>query len=152
MTTVYFDDIRVGDQSQYVRTVTQSDIDAFARVSGDNNPVHLSENFAKATAFGGIIAHGMLTASYISTVLGTQYPGQGTIFIGLDALSFRGPVRPGDTITTTLTVAEKHATKPVVTFDCQCVNQNGDTVLTARAIVRAPQSPSARANPTPPRR
>lgn len=138
MSSVYFDDIRVGDQSSYVRTVTQQDIDDFARVSGDNNPVHLSESFAKASAFGGIIAHGMLTASYISTVLGTQYPGQGTIFLGLDQMVFRAPVRPGDAITTTLTVAEKHASKPVVTFDCACVNQNGETVLTARAVVKAP--------------
>lgn len=135
---VTFDEINIGDTSSYNRTVTQSDIKGFADVSGDDNPIHLSEEFAKQTQFGSTIAHGMLTASYISTILGTQYPGQGTIFMGINNLRFLGAVKPGDTLTTTLTVASKHASKPVVTFDCETVNQNGNRVLTAEATVKAP--------------
>lgn len=138
MSNIPFNQINIGDQADYTRTVTQSDINAFAQASGDNNPVHLSAAFAQSTQFGGIIAHGMLTASYISTVLGTQYPGQGTIFLGLNDVKFLAPVKPGDTITTTLTVKEKHASKPVVKFDCACTNQNGAKVLSAEAVVLAP--------------
>lgn len=140
MKTVGFKDIRVGDNARFTKTVTQADIDAFAKVSGDHNPVHLSEEFAKTTPFGGIVAHGMLAVSYISTVLGTEYPGAGSIFMGLNNVQFLGPVRPGDTITTTVTVTEKHATKPVIKFACACVNQNGATVVKADAIVRAPDA------------
>lgn len=143
MKTVPFDTIRVGDRAHMTRTVTQADINAFAAVSGDHNPVHLSEDFAKATQFGGIIAHGMLAVSYISTVLGTDYPGAGSIFMGMNNLQFTGPVRPGDTITTTVTVTEKHATKPIVKFACACVNQRGETVVKAEAVVRAPTAPPA---------
>lgn len=138
MTNVTFNEINIGDTETYTRQVTQQDVNGFANVSGDDNPVHLSKEFAESTQFGERIAHGMLTASYISTVLGTKYPGQGTIFMGLDKLKFLAPVKPGDTITTTVTVKTKHASKPIVSFDCECVNQNGDTVLTAEATVLAP--------------
>lgn len=138
MGNITFDEIRIGDYDSYVRTVTQQDINRFAMATGDENPVHLSEEFAKSTQFGGIIAHGMLTASYISTVLGTQYPGQGTIFLGLNDMKFKAPVKPGDTITTTVTVSDKHPGKPVVTFDCACTNQDGHEVLSAKAVVLAP--------------
>lgn len=138
MGNVTFNEINIADRANYVRAVTQQDIDGFAAVTGDNNPVHLSDTFAKSTMFGGIIAHGMLTASYISTVLGTIYPGQGSIFMGLNDVKFLGPVKPGDVITATVTVKTKHDSKPIVTFDCECTNQNGDTVLTAEAVVRAP--------------
>lgn len=140
MKTVIYNDIRVGDKSSRINTVTQADINAFAAVSGDRNPVHLSEEFAKTTQFGGTIAHGMLAVSYISTVLGTQYPGPGSIFMGMNNVQFLGPVRPGDTVTTTVTVAEKHPTKPVIKFTCECVNQNGQVVVKADAVVRAPLS------------
>lgn len=138
MKSVIYNDIRVGDKASRTKTVTQKDINDFAAVSGDHNPVHLSEEFAKSTQFGGIIAHGMLAVSYISTVLGTEYPGAGSIFMGLNNVQFLGPVRPGDDITTTVTVAEKHPTKPVIKFTCECVNQNGQTVVKAEAVVRAP--------------
>jgi acyl dehydratase len=141
--TVPFSQIKIGDQSAYTTTVTKEDIRDFARISGDNNPVHLSEEFARATVFGGIIAHGMLAASYISTVLGTQYPGPGTIFLGLNAVNFLSPVRPGDDITTTVTVTQKHPTKPIVTLSCACTNQQGQTVLTAEAVVKAPTNAPA---------
>lgn len=138
MRSVNFNDIRVGDKGRITRTVTQNDINDFARVSGDNNPVHLSAEFARSTQFGGIIAHGMLAVSYISTALGTELPGAGSIFMGMNNLTFTAPVRPGDTITTTVTVTEKHATKPIVKFACECVNQHGETVVRAEAVVRAP--------------
>lgn len=138
MQNTIFSAINIGDRSSYTKTVTQVDIAAFAGASGDTNPVHLSEEFAKSSQFGGIIAHGMLTASFISTVLGTQYPGPGTIFLGLNNLKFLGPVRPGDTITTTVTVTEKHAAKPVVKLECECVNQKGEKVVTAEAVILAP--------------
>ena len=138
MSNVTFNEINIGDTSSYSRVVTQADINNFAQVTGDKNPVHLSKEFAKTTQFGSTIAHGMLTASYISTVLGTQYPGQGTIFLGLDNIKFKAPVKPGDTITTTLTVKTKHDSKPIVTFECESINQNGDSILTAEATVRAP--------------
>jgi acyl dehydratase len=140
MKSVSFNDIRVGDKGSITRTVTQNDINDFARVSGDHNPVHLSEDFARATQFGGIIAHGMLAVSYISTALGTELPGAGSIFMGMNNLSFTAPVRPGDTITTTVTVTEKHASKPIVKFACACINQRGETVVKAEAVVRAPLS------------
>jgi len=148
MKNVVFNDINVGDKATYIKTVTQQDIAAFAGASGDTNPVHLSEEFAKSTQFGGIIAHGMLTASFISTVLGTQFPGSGSIFLGLNNLKFLEAVRPGDTITTTVTVTEKHPTKPVVKFSCECVNQHGKKVITAEAVVLAPTK-SAGAQPQP---
>ena len=138
MKTVIYNDIRVGDRSSQTKIVTRADIAAFAAVSGDHNPVHLSEEFAKTTQFGGVIAHGMLAVSYISTVLGTQYPGPGSIFMGLNNVQFTAPVRPGDEITTTVTVTEKHATKPIIKFVCECVNQNGQVVVKAEAVVRAP--------------
>jgi acyl dehydratase len=138
MKTVIYNDIRVGDKSSQTKIVTRGDIAAFAAVSGDHNPVHLSDEFAKTTQFGGVIAHGMLAVSYISTVLGTQYPGPGSIFMGLNNVQFTAPVRPGDEITTTVTVTEKHASKPIIKFACECVNQNGQVVVKAEAVVRAP--------------
>lgn len=149
MPNVTFDEIKIGDQVAYTKTVTLQDIEAFAKVTGDNNPVHLSEEFAKSTPFGGRIAHGMLTASYISTVLGTQYPGQGSIFMGMNDMKFMAPVRPGDTITTTATVTSKHPTKPVVKFDCACVNQDGVTVVKAEAVVLAPVQKAGDPQPAP---
>ena len=149
MQNITFDEIKIGDQSSYTKTVTLQDIQDFAKVTGDNNPVHLSEEFAKNTPFGGRIAHGMLTLSYISTVLGTQYPGQGSIFMGLNDVKLTAPVRPGDTITTTATVKHKHDTKPVVKFDCACVNQDGVTVVKAEAVVLAPVQKFGNPQPAP---
>lgn len=147
MKTVTFNEIKIGDRASQTRTITQADINAFAAVSGDHNPVHLSEDFAKATMFGGIIAHGMLAVSYISTILGTEYPGNGSIFMGMNNLQFLAPVRPGDTITTTVIVMEKHATKPIVKFACECVNQDGTVVVKADATIRAPVSRPAAPQP-----
>ena len=99
----YIEDLEPGMTATYAREVTAADIEQFAAVSGDDNPVHLDEAYAAATSFGGRIAHGMLTASYISTVIGTRLPGPGTIYIG-QTLRFRAPVRIGQTVEACITV------------------------------------------------
>ena len=120
------DDLSPGMSANFVKTVTERDIALFGEVSGDTNPVHFDETFASATPFKGRIAHGVLTASYISTVLGMQMPGPGTIFLRLD-IRFKAPVRIGDTVTTTCTVREILAERRRVVFGCVCTV--GDTVV-----------------------
>ena len=132
-----FDELAVGDAAQIVRTVTLSDIELFANVSGDVNPAHLDRGYAEGTMFHGVIAHGMLGGSLFSTVLGTLLPGPGTIYLGQD-LRFRRPVKPGDTLTAKVTVREKHPDKNRVVLDCQCTNQNGADVISGTADVIAP--------------
>jgi phosphotransacetylase/acyl dehydratase len=133
-----FDEISVGDKASLSRTLTIDDIELFAVMSGDINPAHLDEEYAKASMFHRLIGHGMWGASLISTVLGTRLPGPGTIYLAQD-LRFRRPVGIGDTITVTLTVHEKFADKGRVIFDCRCVNQGGQEVITGQAEVIAPQ-------------
>ena len=147
MPSVTFDEINIGDQHKSRRIITRSDIAAFAAVSGDDNPIHLSDAFAQAAQFGGIIAHGMLVASSISKSLGTELPGYGTTFLGLNNLKFLKPVSPGDEITTTITVTKKHDSKPIVWFDCALSNQNGEPVITAEAVVKAPVVKAVMATP-----
>ena len=95
MQRLFFEDLSVGQTATMTRTVSEADITVFAAVSGDNNPVHLDEAFAQTTLFKGRIAHGMLSAAYISAVIGTQLPGPGAIYLS-QAMKFRRPVRPGD--------------------------------------------------------
>ncbi|VTZ50327.1 Phosphate butyryltransferase [Methylocella tundrae] len=132
-----FDELAVGDSASLSHTVTQQDIDLFAVVSGDVNPAHMDPAYAKTDMFHRIIAHGMLGASLISTVLGTELPGPGTIYLGQD-LRFLRPVSIGDTITTSVTVAERHPEKGNLVLDCRCLNQNGELVISGVAHVRAP--------------
>ena len=132
-----FDEIEIGERASLSRTVTQQDIDLFAVVSGDVNPAHLDPAYAQTDMFHKIIAHGMLGAGLISSVLGTKLPGPGTIYLGQD-LKFLRPVSIGDTITATLTVKEKHPEKADLVLDCRCTNQNGDVVIEGTAYVRAP--------------
>jgi 3-hydroxybutyryl-CoA dehydratase len=113
------EDLTVGQSAESTKTVTQKDIEMFAEVSGDHNPVHLDAAFAAATPFKGIIAHGMLSASFISAILGTTLPGQGTIYMGQN-LRFLAPVRPGDTVRTVITVKEIHLEKRRVICQTQC--------------------------------
>lgn len=101
----YIEDLSVGLSASFSRTVTEADIVMFAGVSGDTNPVHINEEYAKRTFFKGRIAHGMLGAAYISTVLGTRLPGPGAVYIGQN-LKFKAPIRAGDTVTARVTVAE----------------------------------------------
>jgi phosphotransacetylase/acyl dehydratase len=132
-----FDEIGIGDTAQIVRTVTQSDIEVFANVSGDVNPAHLDRGYAEGTMFHGVIAHGMLGGSLFSTVLGTLLPGPGTIYLGQD-LRFRRPVKPNDTLTARVTVREKYIAKHRVVLDCVCINQDGAEVIGGSAEVMAP--------------
>lgn len=132
-----FDEMEIGEHASLSRTVTQQDIDLFAVVSGDVNPVHLDPAYAQTDMFHKIIAQGMLGAGLISNVLGTKLPGPGTIYLGQD-LRFLRPVSIGDTITATLTVQEKRPDKSEVVLDCRCANQNGDAVIEGTAYVRAP--------------
>lgn len=132
-----FDEIKIGDTAHLVRTLKAEDIQLFAAMSGDVNPAHVDPEYAKNTHFHGIIAHGMWGGALISTVLGTEYPGPGTIYLG-QSLDFLKPVHIGDTIDVRLTVATKDEHKHHVTFDCCCTNQHGDPVITGRALVLAP--------------
>ena len=129
-------DLHVGQSATLTRTVTAADIAQFAAVTGDANPVHLDEAYARTTPFGGRIAHGMLSAAFISAVLGMQLPGPGTIYLS-QTLKFRAPVRPGDTVQTTVTVRELIADKNRVVLDAVCAV--GElVVLQGEAVVLAP--------------
>ncbi len=123
---LFLEDMMVGMTAIYAKTVTEADIVMFAGVSGDTNPVHLDAHFADQTAFKGRIAHGMLSASFISTVLGTRLPGPGCIYLS-QSLKFRAPVRTGDTVTARVTVTNVDPDKKRVAFDTVCTV--GDTVV-----------------------
>src|ERR1700753_4262671 len=117
--TYYIDDLKPGMSESFTKTVTESDIQKFGEVSGDMNPVHFDEEYARKTIFRGRIAHGMITLSYISKVLGMQIPGPGTIFMGATT-RFQAPVRIGDTVVTTCTVKEVEAGERRVRCACVC--------------------------------
>ncbi|HEU4711060.1 MAG TPA: MaoC family dehydratase [Pyrinomonadaceae bacterium] len=126
--------LNVGDTAEITRTIAESDIDAFADVTGDRNPVHLDDEFAKNTRFGRRIAHGMLTASLISSVLANQLPGEGSVYLG-QTLQFVMPVFPGDEVTARVTVIEVRENRPIVKLETLCVNQRGETVIRGEATV-----------------
>jgi len=137
----YIDDLKPGMSESFTKTVSERDVQLFGEVSGDVNPVHFDEAFAKTTIFKGRIAHGVLTASYISTVLGMKMPGPGTIFMSL-LTRFKAPVRIGDTVTTVCTVRDVVTEKRRVTFDCVC--KVGEmVVIEGEALVMAPARPAA---------
>ena len=137
----YIDDLKPGMSETFSKTVTERDIELFGEVSGDVNPVHFDEKFAATTPFKTRIAHGVLSASYISTVFGMKMPGPGTIFMSLST-RFKAPVHIGDTVTATCTVREVNAEKRRVTFDC--VAKVGDTVVVeGDAMVMPPARPKA---------
>jgi len=115
----FLEDLETGMESVYAKTVTDSDIIMFADVSGDTNPVHLDEAFAKMTPFGERIAHGMLSASFISTVFGTQMPGPGCIYLS-QSLRFKAPVKIGDRVEARVCIKEIVADKRRVIFDTTC--------------------------------
>lgn len=132
----YFEDLTVGQSDEYSRTISESDILIFAGVSGDTNPVHLNHEFASETMFEGCIAHGLLTASYISTVIGTKMPGPGCIYVG-QTLKFKGPVKAGDTVVARATIVEKIDEKKFVKIQTQCLV--GDkVVLDGEATIMVP--------------
>ena len=132
-----FAEICVGDSASLVRLVTERDIQLFAAVSGDVNPAHVDALYAKTSHFREIIAHGMLGGSLISTVLGTQLPGPGTIYLG-QTLKFLKPVHIGDALTVTVRVTSLEAVHRHVLLDTRCVDQDGDVVIEGEAKVIAP--------------
>ncbi len=125
---------RVGDSAQFTRMVRAEDIERYAEITGDRNPVHLDEEYARTTRFGRRVAHGMLTAGYISSVLGTEMPGPGTIYLG-QSLRFLTPVYPGDTITATARIERYDAERGRMTLSTVCTNSEGQQVLTGEAEV-----------------
>ncbi|WP_291010270.1 bifunctional enoyl-CoA hydratase/phosphate acetyltransferase [Hydrogenophaga sp.] len=132
-----FDELSIGQSGQLVRKLKPSDIEAFAAVSGDVNPAHLNADYANASMFHGLIAHGMWGGALISALLGTQFPGPGTIYLE-QVLHFSKPVRIGDTLTVLATVSAKDAEKNRIELDCQVLNQRGERVLHGLARVIAP--------------
>lgn len=132
-----FDELTVGESASLKRTLTREDIELFAVMSGDVNPAHVDVDYAKNDMFHKIIGHGMWGASLISTVLGTELPGPGTIYLD-QTLKFEHPVAVGDTVTVTLMIQSKDAEKNVVILNCLCVNQIGKTVISGIATVIAP--------------
>jgi phosphate acetyltransferase len=135
---ITYDELEVGQSASLSRTLTRTDIALFARVSGDINPAHLDDDYARNERFNGVVAHGMWTGALISTVLGTRLPGPGTIYVDQD-LRFTRPVRLGDTVAVTLTVREKpQGEAPRVILGCLGVRQDGATVMEGQATVLAP--------------
>jgi 3-hydroxybutyryl-CoA dehydratase len=128
-----FDELTVGRTAEFAKTITEADVILFAGVTGDFNPVHVDAVAASKTRFGGRIAHGMLSAGLISAAIGNQLPGPGSIYLG-QTLKFTLPVKIGDTVTATVTVAEV-LTKRRVKLATVCRNQNGETVIEGEATV-----------------
>ena len=138
MKGITISEMKAGDSASFTKTVSEHDVYTYAGVSGDFNPAHVNEVEAQKGMFGKRIAHGMLSAGFISTVLGTQLPGPGTIYMGQE-LRFTKPVFFGDTITATVTVAELIPEKNRAILDTVCTNQNGDVVIKGKATVMPPK-------------
>jgi 3-hydroxybutyryl-CoA dehydratase len=135
----YLEDLKVGMSASFGKTVTEADIMAFAGVSGDTNPVHLHQGFAEQTMFKGRVAHGMLSASFISTILGTKLPGPGCIYVSQN-IQFKAPVRIGDTVTAIATIIEMVPEKRRVKMKTVCMV--GDkTVVDGEAVALVPNRP-----------
>jgi len=132
-----FDEIEVGRSASLSRTLSFRDIELFAVMSGDVNPAHVDPAFAKDDMFHKLIAHGMWGGALISTVLGTELPGPGTIYLG-QTLRFHRPVAIGDTVTVSVTASAKDAARRRIQFACRAVNQKGETVIDGTADVLAP--------------
>jgi phosphate acetyltransferase len=123
-----------GDTASLSKTISQDEIDRFAELTGDENPVHVDESAAQKTRFGRRIAHGMWGASLVSAVLGTKLPGPGTIYLS-QTIKFSAPVYPGDSVTATVKVVKVREDKKIVTLETVCENQNGDLILSGEALV-----------------
>jgi 3-hydroxybutyryl-CoA dehydratase len=132
----FFEDLKVGMQATVSRTITETDLRNFSGVSGDTNPMHLNEEFARQTPFGGCIVHGMLTASLISAVIGTKLPGPGCVYMS-QTLRFLAPVRVGDTVYATGTVKELIAQKHRVVIDTKCYVRD-TMVIDGEALIKVP--------------
>ncbi|WP_420862795.1 MaoC family dehydratase [Algirhabdus cladophorae] len=134
--TICIEDIEIGMSRSLQKIITDRDIEMFAEVSTDHNPVHLDDDYANDTIFEGRIAHGMLTAGLISAVIGEQLPGHGTVYLG-QSLKFLAPVRPGDMVRAEVTVTDMDIAKRKVTMDTHC-EIDGKKVLKGEAVVLAP--------------
>jgi len=134
---LFFEDLSVGRSAELTRVVSAADIDSFAAVSGDNNPVHLDEAYARTTTFQTRIAHGMLSGAYISAVLGTQLPGPGAIYLSQN-LKFRRPVRIGDAVIARVVVQALDARRGHATFTTLC-QVDGRTVTEGEAVIMVPR-------------
>ena len=134
------EELQVGDTAKFSKTVSESDVYLFAGVTGDLNPAHVNEDYAKNTFFETRIAHGMLSAGFISAVIGTMLPGPGTVYMRQE-VRFLAPVRFGDTVTAVVEVAEIIADKKRVRLKTYCVNQENTTVVDGEALVSPPRAP-----------
>ncbi len=133
----YFEDLSEGMQASYTRTISEQDISQFAAVSGDDNPIHMDEAFAADSRFKKRIAHGMLSASFISTIVGTKLPGPGCLYVS-QALKFRAPVFIGDEVVTTATISDLNPRRGFVTLATTCTV--GDTdVIRGEAVMLVPK-------------
>jgi 3-hydroxybutyryl-CoA dehydratase len=141
MQGLFLEDLSVGQSAELVRTVAEADIVAFAEVTGDNNPVHLDADYAAGTSFGERIAHGMLSAGYISAVLGTTLPGPGAIYLS-QTLAFKRPVKIGAEVTARVTVTAIDEAKARVTLDTTCL-VGGKAVVGGEAVVMVPRKVAA---------
>ena len=130
-----FNDLKIGQTASIQKTYSAADVTAFAGISLDVNPIHMSDGYAKDTLFGKRIVHGILTSGLISAVLGNQLPGPGTIYLGQE-LKFMAPVYLGDDITATVEVVELRPDKKIVKLNTTCVNQDGKTVISGMATVK----------------
>lgn len=140
MTGKTIDQLKIGDAAEFAKTVTETDIYLYAGITGDFNPAHVNEAYAKNTFFKTRIAHGMLTAGFISAIIANQLPGPGTIYLNQD-LSFLAPVHIGDTITARVEILEIDPVKNRVRLKTACSNQDGVKVLEGFGLVSPPKAP-----------
>ena len=134
------DQLRAGDTAEFAKTISEADVYLFAGVTGDLNPAHINEEYARKTFFKTRIAHGMLLAGFVSTVIGNKLPGPGTIYVKQE-LDFLAPAHMGDTITARVEIKEIVTEKNRVILRTTCVNQDGTTVLDGEALVSPPKAP-----------
>jgi len=132
-----YDEISVGDAATFEKTISESDVYLFAGITGDLNPAHVNQKYAESTKFKTRIVHGMLTGSLFSTVFGTKLPGAGSIYVS-QTLTFVAPVPLGETVTATVTVAEK-LPKGRIKFDCKATTPDGTVVVEGEAILLPPR-------------
>lgn len=137
----YLEDLSIGQSASYAKTVTEADVILFAGITGDDNPVHINQEFAETTMFKGRIVHGMFCAGLISTVAGTRLPGPGAIYVE-QSLKFKAPVRIGDTVTATVTVSDINADKRRVFADTVCTVR-GKVVVEGKATFMVDHRPAA---------
>jgi len=131
--------IKIGDSASMTKTFSDEDVRTFAEISGDNNPIHLDDEYAAGTRFGQRLVHGILTSGMISAVLGTQLPGPGSVYIK-QTIYFRAPVYIDDTITATVTATKIRDDKPIATFETVCTKEDGTVVIDGEAVLLLPSA------------